>query len=1167
MADSTNRIHVSPGVYASDMVDMKAAANSLGVTRLALVGETLKGPAFQQYWVSTPKEYASVFGGTSAEKFKGSNYPKYELPYIANEYLSKSNKLCVIRTLGFSGYNAGPAWLITGSKDGNDKKYVIGVLRSKGSYKFRPEYVKTTTTGCQCTTAYDSLTYDVGETTGVASCGEPKKYNMKAVELVPYFSLKDGGNGCTSYTLSKDNGDDETVTAFDASSGDLGRFTIKCVVGPQEDNTTPTNVETSGLTVVTIPVSLNKGDNDYIENILGTTPSDGSYPLYIESLYDVAWENLVMGEGYNKVDANLVGFEPASAADYAGLDAINGILTKYDVELTKKDLGKRFLYSSELGSPVSGVTSYLFDYQTDNGQKYYPSVNITLGATDETIDTMQKDVIEADECFRILNGKYAGYYVNNTGHEIASGNANVVNILTSCPRINNINGLDAYKKAGSLVEGKIYTVAIIKDTEGIRHYVYREYEQATIKKSVDPDTNADVYETYVRALDTLGTKGITTSINSKIGSIVYNYEDGLYYKLVNGAVTPILCDLNDYKSSYRYSSTPWVVSNAKGDANNIEVNKLFRFHTISDGKTSVDEVKVSIENIRPNSGQFDVVVRDYNDSDASPIILERFSKCTMAQGKKFIGYMIGTIDGFYESKSKYITVEVAESNAAVNSVPSGFLGYTIPMYGSATIATSGATNVSLAPVMYNLMYDEDVNKKKQYFGISDIVGYDYDYFSYKGKMAVIEDPEFMSHGFHLDCRLNKDSYGSSNDVPKITVDGETGYTFDTVSVNARTSSLNQSPIIASEDDMYGSIYEDVKMRKFTMAFAGGFDGWDEYRDQRTNTNEYTASSYKGYINKSNGIGYAFDTFNTFNNSDMYNLTGGAITTDYYSTLAGVSLLKNPEEVDINLLVTPGVDTINNSRLTNDIFEILEDRADVFYVAITPDKESGTGDFDSDVQETEYIVSDFLDQELHSDYAATYYPWVKIEDNGRYVYVSPTKDVVRNMAESDNTNTTQNLSPAGTTRGKVKGIRARKNLKNSEADALYEASINPVRTFSREGMVVMGQKTLREADDLKNRVDVMRCLLRMRKLLSIATLGLVFEPNHESTIKSFRSIVSGVMQTFIDNRAIEKWTMDIDESEEARDRAEINATIYFKPIKAIEYINLNFVVTNKDSYFE
>ena len=184
-----------------------------------------------------------------------------------------------------------------------------------------------------------------------------------------------------------------------------------------------------------------------------------------------------------------------------------------------------------------------------------------------------------------------------------------------------------------------------------------------------------------------------------------------------------------------------------------------------------------------------------------------------------------------------------------------------------------------------------------------------------------------------------------------------------------------------------------------------------------------------------------------------------------------------------------------------------------------------------------------------------------------MWLPATKDVVRNMAESDNTNTTMNLAPAGITRGKVNAVRARKNLKLAECDNLYEANINPVRTYAQEGVVIMGQKTLRESDDLLNRIDVRRCVLRMRKLIAIGTLGLIFEPNDSSTVQSFKSIVNGIMEGFVKNRAISNWKMDVDESEEARDRLEIPATIYIKPIRALEYISINFVVTNNGAYFE
>lgn len=1237
MADSTNRVHVSPGVYTSETVDMKAAANSLGVTKLAVVGETLKGPAFQPYWINSPREFASVFGGTSTKKFAGSNYPKYELPYIANEYLSKSNELCVVRTLGFSGYNAGPAWVITGTKSSNGvngKKYVIGVLRSRGTYKYRAEYANFSDGGCSCQSAYDSLTFDVGEIGNVPSCSAPKKYNMNAVTLSQYYSINSDGTQCTNYAL------DGTAVGYSASYGDLGRFTINCVVGVANDGDLPGSEATSGATV-SIPVSLNKSDKDYIIKVLGTSNDDGDQPLYVESLYDVAWEDLVINEGFDTVSSGLTTYNVGFPADYCGLDAISGILVKHEAELSKKDLGKRFLYATNItnGSPAD-VKYYVHSYATNTVIKYAPAANGVFSDTEAANSTAN---VETREYFQITDGNKAGIYAN------ADGETHTVKELYSQIGLDsqtykvikiNTNDLD-YCVSGTCVEGEIYTVGQIIDSTGKRHYVYKAYDKSETDTIVDKDEK-------VSAEDRLRPEFDTSDIYKK-GSIVYNYEDGLYYKNIgepqeleridfdnrsgltpqesgnmvvigandefalmysgstitkntdgtwpvesgkkylvisgeNGSYTgiiyksennktihydivaPVECDINNYKSSYRYSSTPWVVSNAKGDANHIELNKLFRFHTISDGKNSVDEVKVSIENIRPDQGQFDVVVRSYYDNDSTPLVLERYSKCTMAHGKKFIGYMIGTIDGQYESKSKYITVEVAESTAATNSVPAGFLGYSIPKYDGATISDGAHDFVSIAPIKYNTNYSEDISKKKQYFGISDRTGYDYDYFSFKGNMSTLEDPDFMSHGFHLDCRLDANSYGTAN-APILTVDGVDGYVFDTVSVNARTSSLQNSPIIATERDMEGSIYEDVKTRKFTLVFAGGFDGWDEYRDQRTNTDEFAYSTYKGYINKTNGIGYAFDMFDTFNDRNSYNIEGNSITSDYYSTLAGVSLLKNPEEVDINLLATPGIDTLNNTKLVNEVFNILEDRADTFYIVTTPDKNIGSSDYTEDIPDVEDTVSDFMDTELHSDYAATYYPWVKIDVNGEYMWLPATKDVVRNMAESDNTNTTMNLAPAGITRGKVNAVRARKNLKLAECDNLYEANINPVRTYAQEGVVIMGQKTLRESDDLLNRIDVRRCVLRMRKLIAIGTLGLIFEPNDSSTVQSFKSIVNGIMEGFVKNRAISNWKMDVDESEEARDRLEIPATIYIKPIRALEYISINFVVTNNGAYFE
>jgi hypothetical protein len=109
---NTNRVFVSPGVYTSEK-DLSFVTRQVGVTTLGLVGETVKGPAFQPIFVSNYDEFQAFFGGTNATRIPDNGAPKYELPYVAKSYLSQSNQLYISRILGLSGYDAGYAYGIT----------------------------------------------------------------------------------------------------------------------------------------------------------------------------------------------------------------------------------------------------------------------------------------------------------------------------------------------------------------------------------------------------------------------------------------------------------------------------------------------------------------------------------------------------------------------------------------------------------------------------------------------------------------------------------------------------------------------------------------------------------------------------------------------------------------------------------------------------------------------------------------------------------------------------------------------------------------------------------------------------------------------------------------------------------------------------------------------
>ena len=1098
MADNARGIHVSAGIYSRE-IDLTYAAKSLGITTLGVVGETTKGPAFQAMDISNWREFQDVFGGTSTEKYKGSLYPKYELPYIAKSYLSESQQLKVVRVLGLSGYNAGPAWIITAS-DGSNNKQAVAVIRSRGSYK---AYVTGSTDSCICDSKkYDTLTYMVGEIAAESSkdCFN-KQYNLDALKIGEYRSLNGSGDACSGYTISGN------PDGFDVSQTNKGRFRLYGWTGKHASGST---LEESDPTYFEYAVSLNPYDKEYILNVLGTKAYDGDAPIYVESLYDVALEQGIVEGDIIKIDNKLQGYQVCYTADYCHHDPISGLMTIPQSSLTRRYVGSRYLADKNSFDEAIRVTPY--DYKL--GRPLTVKEAKTSGET--VVNKAPSDVAEED---------------------LEAWSATTI-------------------AETAAVVGQIYTVRQYTDQNGRRSYLYAYYTTESLK-DIEHQDMVNLYGNL---------KGSSNDRNQgKNATLVYNSRDGLYYRMnaSNTDVVYVQLDMNDYKSPYRYASTPWIVSNLKGDMKHVDVTKLFRFHTISDGDSSNYDVKVSIENIKPDEGTFDVVVRRIDDADESIIVLERFGKCSMVPGdSNYIAYRIGSFDGTYEVKSKYITVEVNESTASKTSVPCGFLGYPIPKYDGTPIEGDGNTGVSFPTIKYNTMYDEDVKNRKQYFGLSSWVGVDIDTFTFKGTKAYIDNPKFLSHGFHLDSRLDSKNGGISS----ITVDNESGYKFDCVNTNSRTNTLSEAPIIGTEDEMYGSIYENTNLRKFTVFFYGGFDGWDVYRDKRTNTDEYKMSKYKGYINLGSGDGYSF---NKIKDPSALKLNENGITSDWYAYLSGIRQFANPEETDINVFATPGIDYVNQKLLVEEAIEMIEEeRADSIYVITTPDKPSGASDMVDDMYNAEEAVYNLEDTEIDSNYACTYYPWVKYEDvdNNQYIYLPPTKDAVRNFAQTDNTSYSW-FAPAGINRGSVDCVRAHFITKLADEDTLYEGRINPVKTFAQDGVKIWGQKNLQINESQLNRISVRRLLLRIRKLIAISCLGLIFEPNDATVKQSFLTTVTPILDNVRSNRGVSDYRIEVNDTVESRERRELPCKIYIKPVNALEYITIDFIVTPEGVSFD
>ena len=1061
--NTKKQVHVSPGIYFSDS-ELSVATKSLGITNLGLAGETLKGPAFQSIDISSWSQYQQYFGGTSTEKFRGSQYPKYELPYIAKTYLEESQNLKVCRVLGLSGVNAGPAWIITawGDKSVNDreqdymftkeKPMVVAVIRSRGEHK-KAAWVKAAdkTNGiCEDQYEYDKIVY-----------------YAKNVELVKTKSLT-LVDGCTPGFNANEN-------LLTINANNYGTFGLK--------------VTTYDDVTKVYSVSFNPEDKNYIYNVIGGNPEIGDTEIYVEELYDVALQQLIERGELNTLGAErpLPKFEVAHLIPEHA--AVDDILTEDESMLKRKDVGKRFLYSAK-------------------------------------------------------------YSVNNESGKPLQVHATADNGVTWTP----IKG----------EAGHIYTVVAYTTSKGTREYYYGEYVTES--------------EGKINGGEELGAPNIE---NEVVGECVYVNADGLYYiKAEDDDVKPITLDLNNYKEQYRFSSTPWIVSEMKGSANNVELTKLFRFHTISDGDNSRVESKISIENIDTELGTFDVLVRDFNDTDASPVVLEKYKGVNLIPGSaNYIALKIGSFDESYESKSKYITVEVNETDKTKVSIPAGFLGYPVRDYNGTVLGKhldEGVTEIQKPFLQYNTNVYDDIRIKKQYFGMSDLVGIDDDVLKYKGVEAYNELPNGLTPSFHLDSRIlegkpnDKGEVTSDGITQTVTVDGITGYEWVTVGKGNTVGNFGIEPRLGQEETMLNTIYEDKRYRKFTVCFYGGFDGWDYYRTSRSNSDDFKYQRYRGKLNSISGEGTSFSVIHDPENYG-FDKSEKVITSDWYAYLSAIRQFANPREIDINVLATPGIDYVNNNLLVGEVIEMIEEeRADSIYVVTTPDKPFGAGDNKTEMFTAEDAVDNLVDSEIDTNWACTYYPWVKYYDsvNNQYIYLPPTKDVVKNFAYTDNVAAPW-YAAAGWNRGLSDGVKSKKNLVLSEEDELYGGRINFVKNFADDGMRIWGDNNLQVAQSNAhmNKISKRRCLIRLRKLISIACIGLVFDPNDATTVASFRSAVQPILEDFITKRALVDAKLVIDDSEEARDRLELNAQIYLKFMPNLEYINIGLIATPQGVSFE
>jgi hypothetical protein len=724
-------------------------------------------------------------------------------------------------------------------------------------------------------------------------------------------------------------------------------------------------------------------------------------------------------------------------------------------------------------------------------------------------------------------------------------------------------------------------------------------------------------ETYEQDLRD-GTTDIVGNGTSKIGAALH------------GVLLPIalISDLTKSPAKMinqesREAEAGWFIGQDLGAPDEFypqNMQKLFKLKGRGHGEWLQNNAKISVANVRvsqsPSSeyGTFSVIIRALSDTDNNIQVYERFDNLTLdPTSPDFISRRIGDkftqwdttsrrlkTYGEYPNNSKFVYVELAsgveeaQTNAAL--LPFGYWGppklITISDV-SGGIGTLGdtdnglqsrfiywkaggfpatpATDVSEAGGQLTAMLSCSYSQSPSGAigsGITGSLAWPVTRVRSSSLDGGLGDPTNAYFGFQTtrspDSTINDRSVGQ---VQRLLYAGYNGGT---------AAGVDQYSYIFSMDDI---VYKSA-------------DGAYNYvSGSRQGETSFTSASYKdllsaGYRNFTAPFWGGFDGFDIKLPDPMYNAQMTSTSTNlnsspYYTWKRAIDTVADPEQVDLNLMVAPGL-TVD--ALTTHMVDVCGERADALALIdlaniYIPAHEAYQSSKVNRIGTTPTnAATALLDRRLDSSYGATFYPWVQTRDaaTGMLLWVPPTVAMAGVLASSQAASDVW-FAPAGFNRGGLSDGAAgipvtavTERLTSKERDTLYEARINPIASFPNSGIVVFGQKTLQASQSALDRINVRRLVIYLKKQISILSTEVLFEQNVQATWNRFKSLIEPLLANTKVNFGITEYRLILDESTTTDDLIDQNilyAKIMVKPARAIEYIAIDFVISSTGASFD
>jgi phage tail sheath protein FI len=296
--------------------------------------------------------------------------------------------------------------------------------------------------------------------------------------------------------------------------------------------------------------------------------------------------------------------------------------------------------------------------------------------------------------------------------------------------------------------------------------------------------------------------------------------------------------------------------------------------------------------------------------------------------------------------------------------------------------------------------------------------------------------------------------------------------------------------------------------------------------------------------------------------------GTDATTESNTTLSALAFaydtLKNTNEIDISSVLGGKADDAG-TRANYLISNVVDYRRDcVAY--LSPSKEAVVDELKTNAKLTNAIAWRNRIQNSSYWFMDSGYKYRYDKYNDVYRYTPLNGDMAGLAARVDSWE-----SPAGFRKGIIKNVvKLAFNPSKAQRDQLYSADINPVMAQAGRGIVLFGDKTGLGINSAFDRINVRRLFISVEKAIATAAESFLFEFNDEFTQTQFKNIVDPFLRDIQGRRGIIDFRVVSDSTvntPEVIDQNKFRASIFIKPARSINVIELTFVATRTGVEFD